>query len=714
MTDKLYIEGDWVFDIETFPNCYTFTIIRAKDDFTRVFEISSRKNELDKLLKCLDYLRDNSQRLIGFNNLGFDYPVIHEIYNNYLKAKRRKKPYTITAEEIYEIAMAQIQSFKGSAFGHTIKADEQLIKQADLFKIYHFDNKAKSTSLKMLEFNMMSDNIEDLPFPVGTVLTEEQMDILVEYNIHDVKETKKFYSKSIAAFELRAGLSEKYGIDFTNHNDTKIGKEYFIMRLEEAMPGSCYTYDAKGKRKLNQTKRKSINIGDCLFGYYNFERPEFQAVFEWFKNQRITETKGVFSDIEEDDLGDVAKYAELTTKRKKFPGEPTEQQRAQFKIQHPMGWIEEEELKATVTIKNPDGTKTKVHKKSYWGCWRQADTLNVVINGFRFDFGTGGIHGSISSKIARANKKFKLKDADVASMYPNIAIANRVYPEHLGVKFCDIYQDVYEQRQSFAKGTPENAVMKLALNGVYGDSNNQFGPFYDSMYTMKITINGQLSICLLAEKLMTIPELKIVQVNTDGITVAYPHQYDDMYQQICKDWQERVGLQLEFADYSLMAIRDVNNYIAVYTNGKVKRKGAYQYERKELGWHQNQGGLVIPMAAEAYMLHGKDIEDFLRDHDNKYDFLLRTKVPRSSRLVLRYEDGTEVDQQNICRYYPSAQGGKLIKIMPPLPDKESQEDRELSIDAAWNVKTCNNIDAFSFNDVDYDYYIEEAMKLVIE
>lgn len=64
-----------------------------------------------------------------------------------------------------------------------------------------------------------------------------------------------------------------------------------------------------------------------------------------------------------------------------------------------------------------------------------------------------------------------------SSMYPNIAISNNVFPQHLTKRFCDIYKDVYEQRKSYAKGTAENAMLKLALNGVYGDSNNQFGPF---------------------------------------------------------------------------------------------------------------------------------------------------------------------------------------------------------------------------------------------
>lgn len=139
---------------------------------------------------------------------------------------------------------------------------------------------------------------------------------------------------------------------------------------------------------------------------------------------------------------------------------------------------------------------------------------------------------------------------------------------------------------------------------------------------------------------------------------------------------------------------------------KVKRKGAYEYAN--LDWHKNHGGLVIPMAAEHALVYGGSVEEFIYDHGDKWDFMLRTKVPRSSRLVLEV-NGQELPQQNICRYYVSKAGGALVKIMPPLPNKE--EERRIGIETGWSVKTCNNADSFEW-DIDYSYYIGEARKLV--
>ena len=117
------------------------------------------------------------------------------------------------------------------------------------------------------------------------------------------------------------------------------------------------------------------------------------------------------------------------------------------------------------------------------------------------------------------------------------------------------------------------------------------------------------------------------------------------------------------------------------------------------------------MAAEAHMLTGVDIREYIKKHSNKFDFMLRTKVPRNSKLMLVMEDGTEVQQQNICRYYPCKTGGKLVKIMPGL--EKGDEDRRFEIDADWTVKTCNNMKDFMW-DIDYEYYVIEAEKLVIQ
>ena len=699
-----FFKTDFLFDLETFPNCFTACFVYANGKGMRVFEISDRKNEVEELLDFLRKVKSGNYRLVGFNNLGFDYPVIHHILEKARSVFGTDKKVKITAKEMYKVAMNLIESMRDEKFSKGVKESDIIIPQVDLFKIHHFDNKARSTSLKMLEFNMRSSNIEDLPFPVGTHLSSEQIETLITYNKHDVNETLKFYWHSYDALKLREELTQQFGFDCTNLNDTKIGKELFIRTLEKESSGCCYTQTPRG-RKINQTRRDKIVIKNCLFPYIKFDRPEFKAVHEWFKRQVITETKGVFSDLMEHQLGDVAKYAQMVVKKKKLNDPvdsknkryvPSEEQIAQLKKEQPLGWIEEKELKS------PKGAK------SYYWCYNVAETLNVVIDGFRYDYGVGGIHGAIQGQIHSTDKR-KIRTLDVASYYPNMAIANQIHPEHLGKTFCKVYKDLYVERKRQPKGSAANAALKLALNGVYGDSNNEFSPLYDPAYTMAITIGGQLSLCMLMEKLVNHCNARIIMCNTDGFEYIVDVEMIEEADKWVKWWEQETKLEMEGDTYSSMYIRDVNNYISVTESGKVKLKGAYEYmDFDKLGWAKNHSAMVIPMAVKAHLVDGVDFEEFIRLHDNKYDFMLRTKVPRSSKLVLVVE-GEDVEQQNICRYYPAKEGGKLIKIMPPLV--EGGEWRRLGIDTDWNVQPCNNINDFSWG-VDYKYYIDQAAKLI--
>lgn len=155
----------------------------------------------------------------------------------------------------------------------------------------------------------------------------------------------------------------------------------------------------------------------------------------------------------------------------------------------------------------------------------------------------------------------------------------------------------------------------------------------------------------------------------------------------------------------------VNLMRKLIESGKVKTKGRYEVmPHTQIGWHKNQSAMVVSMACLSELLNLGTAEDFIRGHKDYFDFFLRTKVPRSSKLFLCYDNGTEVQQQNICRYYPALEGGKLVKLMPPLQDGE--EWRRLGIDTEYTVETCNNVGDFDWNKLDYGYYINEANKLV--
>lgn len=615
------MRNDYIYDIETFPNVFTLAVEHAYAPFRWMFEISEWRNDSLQIIEFLQYLKESNAFMVGFNNLDFDYPVLHTLI-------RMGKSDAFT---LYKKAQAIIDSQgedSSDRWLHKVKPSDYFVRQLDLFKIHHFDNKARSTSLKVLEFNMRSATIEDLPFKVGSTLNRDQVEILKKYNSYDIEQTKLFYHKSMEMINFREELTCKYSRDFMNHNDTKIGKDYFIMKLEESGV-ACYEYGVNG-RIPKQTPRTMINLRDAILPWITFTTPEFERVLYWIKEQSITETKGVLNDVK------------------------------------------------------------------------------ANVDGFTFVFGLGGIHGSIESEVIISTDDQIIIDLDVTSYYPNLAIANGFYPEHLGKEFIDIYKHLFEQRKLYPKKSAESAMLKLALNGVYGDSNNKYSVFYDPLFTMSITLNGQLLLCLLVEQLMTIPGLRLVQVNTDGLTFMVSRRHYDMVTPIREQWQERTGLNLEESIYRKMWVRDVNNYIAQYEDGSVKRKGAYEWNTQ---WYQNASALVIPKVAEKVLVEEAPIRATVEQWPDMMDFMLRTKVPRSSYLSIEVANEPPVQLQNTTRYYIAKGGGRLFKWMPPFKGK--QEWRKIGVESGWGVQVCNDIRNAGKLDIDFDYYVREVEKICL-
>lgn len=667
-----------VYDIEAFPNCFTFAMEMLNNDTKALWEISDYRNDGQQLFEFLKWVSSIQAPMIGFNNLSYDYPMMHYFWQN---------PNS-TAQQMRQ---KNDQIFNSSdRFGNMIWASDRFAPQIDVFKMHHFDNKAKSTSLKTLQINMRSPNVVECELGFERDLTEHEIRTIANpYNVHDVSETKQFVLHNMGALNFRLGLIDQFGVEVLNWNDTKIGEQMVINRLGY---DACYER-VNGKKKTRQTPRTSIALSDIIFPCVKFENPEFQRVYNYLNQQ-------------------VLKSDEMT------------------------GFGED-----TAPIKTK-GVFTD---------------LKATVGGVNFHYGVGGIHGSVERKRVVSGNGYVVRDIDVASLYPSIAIANNLAPEHLGADFVRVYSELPKERKRWQaekgkKCTEANAI-KLASNGVYGKSNSVWSPFYDPQFTMTITINGQLLLSMLIERLVNVPTLQLIQANTDGITYYVHEQYITDCQRLEQEWEKLTGLVLEDALYDKMFIRDVNNYIAVGQDGSVKLKGAYwtpdplDYHgsiasSQPPAWHKNFNNVVSTRAAVAHMVHGVDIEQFIRMTTNPYDFTCAVKIARSDQL---YHNKTE--QQRNSRFYISTDGGSLIKVMPPkgklgaykkangISDREYEsvmestnwewdervctknkskyEQRETQVVAGQLVTMCNNINDFRFDNVNYQWYIDEAKKLLI-
>jgi hypothetical protein len=647
---------DYIYDIEVLPNVFTMVMKSAKTLGKRVFEISERRNDVWSLALAMKKLREHECRMVGFNNIHYDYPVLHYLISGFSNCA----DWEFITSAIYIKSQEIINTDWNDRFSHVVWQSDQFVEQMDLYKIHHFDNPSKNTSLKMIEFNMLSERVLESPFSFTERLPAKDIPTLIDYNDEDVDATYRFYLKSLEHIAFRESLKEKHGRSFINHNDTKIGSDYFVIRLEEKCGKNiCFTKDENGKRKVRQTIRKEINLGEIILPYIDFTTPQFLAIKNWVSSQTIKTTKKVFTEIPLDKVEDLKSYYKRKLKNGKL------------------------------------------------------EALNVMLDDVQFVFGTGGIHASVKTTSIIADDEYCIVDFDVKGYYPDLAIQNRFYPEHLGEDYCDVCEEVVNERAKHAKGTTENKALKLAGNGTYGNSNNQFAPFFDSKYTMSITVNGQLLLCMFYEWVRVVPGVKLIQMNTDGITLFVPRKSLGEVESVASVWELITKLTLEKVFYKRMFVRDVNNYIAEYESGGVKRKGTYAYDREEelkTEWHKNQSHLVVPRAAEAFLLRNENVMDFLRSHDDIYDFLGRTKVDRSSQL-LGIRDGKETELQRVTRYHVANTGYELVKVMPPLAKKPGVY-RRMAVAKGQVVNICNDINDADIKNMNYNWYESEVNKLI--
>lgn len=241
---------------------------------------------------------------------------------------------------------------------------------------------------------------------------------------------------------------------------------------------------------------------------------------------------------------------------------------------------------------------------------------------------------------------------------------------------------------------------------MYGKSNEETSWLRDFKYTLSTTINGQLMLTMLAEDLMDIPDLKLIQINTDGLTCKLKKQYETQYYDICKKWESITRLQLEYAYYSKMIIRDVNNYIAIYTNGKTKCKGSFEFENLPL--HKNKSSLITRIAIYNYFLYNKPVEETIINHDNIFDFCIGVRAKQDSKFVAISNINTRYNLPKTIRYIISKKGMIYKKLYSnggqEYLNAHPQKGRSYY---STLLNKINDKDPKKY-DINYQYYITQA------
>jgi len=675
-TEELILK---VYDIETIYEEFSITVSDPGYKNPIHFRINRFTNQLDALCKYLT--SEEVDYWVGFNNVNFDAQVLTYMIEN------QSKWFDLNGSEV----IARISQFASDVIDDTnaglfppYRESRLWAPQIDLFKIHHFDNENRRTSLKWLEFTMGMDDIEEMPIshmetqwignreiPKDRLFEQKDFDLIDHYRINDVKSTCKFLDYTLGNVESeqykgknkiqdRLDTIDEFKLppEAINWSDVKIGDE--LNKL-----GYMQLKGIKDPKKLYELKRNAkrktkFTFGDCIPNYVHFRSAEFIAFYD------------------------------------RMAKEPVK------------------------LVKN----KKKGKKEA---------TYHFTYNGTNYTIAQGGIHSNEKNRLIEPQDNEVLMDADIGSQYPNAIYKRKLYPSHLGPEWLTMYGNTIKRRIGYkkrgkddkrAKGIAE--MLKLSLNGGgFGKLNENTNWQYDPFAAFQCTIGNQFEILMLIEDL-EIEGIHVVSANTDGIVCLFDKSRLEDYYRICHAWEAKVGNtdmgQLEYQRYALMVQSSVNDYLAVKI-GKDGADGEADWENPKLKGdfvidmelNKNPSRRILPIVYRDYFTKKITPEETINNHKEILDFCVGLKASRNYHYeAIDPKTNEKSEYRRIIRYFISNEGKNLLKIK----NEGSEADGpEISACEArgygyWWTTEMNTKDDSLLPTVNKKYYLENAWEFI--
>ena len=621
----------WVMDYETLSNCFTAVFEHYKTQETRVFVIHDLQNDLDSFIEFLKQNIKNKEWHISYNGLAFDAQVTHYILDNYEDWDPNLGGSDIAAI-IFKYAQTCIQKANNKEFSDYPQWKMRM-GQIDLFKMHHWDNPAKRSSLKWIQYSMDWENILDMPIHHETeITTKEEINTILEYCINDVRSTKEIYNRSKSEIGLRKELTKTYGINLFSASEPRISKEVFGYFLTRML--NIPKRDLRGLR----TYRETVKVKDIILPYINFTSDTFNMLLDRFKSIEVNgdnlkgsfkysvnyknvkthfglggvhgaASKGVYES--DDDMvimsSDVTSfYPNLAIKNKFAPGHfPKEEFCDQYE------WFFNERKK--IPKSNPMNYVYKIILNSTFGLSNDAKS-------FFYD--------------------------------PELCLKITINGQ---LTLMMLYEQIMER-------IPEAVSLLHNTDGI-------------ETLIPRSSMEEYMTICKEWE---------------DTTNLELEH---DQYQKlILADVNNYIGVN-NYIDVNITKWREVKqsqpHYLFKVENDKfsfapVKLKGRFDFHNLQL--HKNKSKLVIPKAIYQYFVHNVLPEDYLNQNKNILDYCIGGKSKGDWEQTAKYiEKGEYLENklQKINRYYISNQGVKILKI-------NKKDKREIQLEAGRWLQTIYN------------------------
>lgn len=605
-------------DIEAYPNFFCVTVECLDSGRKLYFEISDRVNHLKRILAFYKSFDKRKTRIVSFNGIHFDSPVINYLIIHYHEFVN-STPLEICTR-LHEFAQYIIETdlwWKDEPYKQYKYRQEWI--DVDVFLYWSkMLRQTKRISLKSLGIQLGYPIVQELPYPPGSWLEPYQMDEVARYNYkHDlgilklILTSKIYWQGKPTSIEneivLRHNIRREHGLNAMSWDAPKIASELllnFYCRHTQDNP-----WDVK-KQKYAGGPRLKLHDPE-------FKLPVFQELYRDFQSASRDYKKEI------------------------------------------------------VFIHN--STRIKL------------------------SYGIGGIHSVNNDEIYESDDNSIIITSDVSSLYPNLIINYDLIRQHI---VLEQYKKIKVERM-IAKKTgnkPKDATYKLILNSTSGLLDNQHSWLYYPEGAMKLRIMGQLVMTKVIEEL-AINNFRVVSANTDGVEVIVTRSREAEYYDIVNSVGKFFNLDFEHDIYKKIVYKNVNNYVAVNTQDKIKVKGSTFITTPNLGDSCNH--LIVSKALVEYFTKGTDIETFIKQDHHIYDYCLSKKVDKTYQVVW----GNQVLPQRLNRFYVSTRGRNLFK---------RKEGKDTHILKGWGVQIYNEHSDNQEHSIDYRFYISEARKIISE
>jgi len=250
------------FDNELYPNFFLAGFKHWDKEEYVFFEISERKNQSKDLIK---YLKQNLI-LISFNGIHYDNLLFNYIILNKFKPTDQLLSGLVKLNKaIINDDYFNYKKFKRKRFTSI---------DVDLFLYWSkMLRLSKKISLKGLMVQLNMPLIQELPYDPNEMLSYEQMDEVIKYNINDLQATEKLAKAKEKEIKLRFDIHKQKGFPCHSWDQIKLASE-------ELLHSYC-EITGEDPRQIRQLRfeKPIIRIKDIL-PHFDFKTSVFKLLLQ--------------------------------------------------------------------------------------------------------------------------------------------------------------------------------------------------------------------------------------------------------------------------------------------------------------------------------------------------------------------------------------------------------------------------------------------------